>query len=722
MEQYIITESDSSLILMKDRAERVLQGIEQESLQLAKDPLLLQMIDDSDQTNAILWHVAMLDKLSVVKNLSGFINEIFFYMSTNQNVISNEYGVIPKKDYKYEEDIQQLLDSNQQTRWVQLPQASKDGYITFARMLPLVGTGGPKAILAFEIEVSSFSKFLEADTVIMTRGTELIILNYRDLFDKVQQDIDVWQRTSALEGIETVVTSDKLADRFIASGIDGKPAQFNYVKNVFSRTYVSIVPEQIITSQLDWIRWLTFLILISFVGMGVILTLFTARRAYSPVEQLMMYSRDLNDGRIQNKGNELDFIKACLDYLNKEKNKFVLYMKKIEPSMREKCLHQLLSGEYAGKNTLIQDCETYGIDTRSTNVVLITKAENVVHEKRFLPEERSVVAFTLANVMQEILHNQSDLRGYVIPYQGKGVVILQFNPGTDQQVIHEGTIEYANSITEALRAYLSFEVTVGIGRYYTHIADVRVSYKEAEIALQYRIFQDSGSILYIDEVENANKQTILRYPRELEFDIIDSLERGDVSLAIENFKKFAELLRLSQSYEFVHQSYQILFSSLIVSLDKQDVNLMDIMDNNLFGQLKSKQTFAEIFGWFEETFFPLYIWLTQTGRDAGGETGIQYIYKYIKENCGQDLSLVQCAEIVGVSPSYLSRLFKKETGMNFLDYVVECKLAEAKRLLRETDSGVSEIAQSVGYSERNLNRIFHRHVMLSPGNYRAKHR
>jgi len=177
MEQYIITESDSSLILMKDRAERVLQGIEQESLQLAKDPLLLQMIDDSDQTNAILWHVAMLDKLSVVKNLSGFINEIFFYMSTNQNVISNEYGVIPKKDYKYEEDIQQLLDSNQQTRWVQLPQASKDGYITFARMLPLVGTGGPKAILAFEIEVSSFSKFLEADTVIMTRGTELIILN-----------------------------------------------------------------------------------------------------------------------------------------------------------------------------------------------------------------------------------------------------------------------------------------------------------------------------------------------------------------------------------------------------------------------------------------------------------------------------------------------------------------------------------------------------------------
>lgn len=40
--------------------------------------------------------------------------------------------------------------------------------------------------------------------------------------------------------------------------------------------------------------------------------------------------------------------------------------------------------------------------------------------------------------------------------------------------------------------------------------------------------------------------------------------------------------------------------------------------------------------------------------------------------------------------------FKKEMGVNFLDFVVECKVDEAKRLLRETDHNVSEIAMAVG--------------------------
>jgi len=53
---------------------------------------------------------------------------------------------------------------------------------------------------------------------------------------------------------------------------------------------------------------------------------------------------------------------------------------------------------------------------------------------------------------------------------------------------------------------------------------------------------------------------------------------------------------------------------------------------------------------------------------------------------------------------------------------MECKVAEAKRMLRDTESSVSEIAAAVGYSERNLNRIFQRHVHMSPGSYRAKHR
>jgi two-component system response regulator YesN len=722
MEKHILTESDSSLILLKDRAERVLQGIEHESLQLVKDPLLQKMIADPLNENAIFWHRDFLDTLSLVKNMSGFISEVFLFVSSDEVVLSNEYGVISKNHYKYKEDIDRLLESEHLTQWVQLPNGTRDGYITFSRLLPVVGTEGPKAVLAFEIDTSSFSKFLEADTVVLTRNKEFIILNYWNLFDKDRQYAGLLQRVSELKGIETILSSDKNADRFVSSGIDGKAAQFNYVKNMFSRTYISVIPEQAITSQFDWIRGVTVLILLSFIGIGIMLTLFTSKKAYSPIEKLMEHSRMLSVGRIQDRGNELEFIKACLDSLSKEKDKLVLFMEEIEPSLREKSLQQLLGGEYSRNETLLQDCEKYGIDTHCTNVVILVEAEHLYREKRFLPEERGVVAFALANVMQEIMSGHPSVNGHVIPYQGRGIAILQFAQEKDQKAMQARTLDYARATTEALKAYLSFDVAVGIGRYYSHIADVPVSYNEAENALQYRIFRDSEPILYIEDVEQAKKQTILRYPQHLASDIVDALEQGDLSSASEALGNFAEILRNSQSYVFIHQSYHILLSSIIVSLDKQSVNLMDVMDNDLFGQLKSKQTSGEICVWFEGTVFPLYVRLAQSGREIEVESGIQYICKHIREHCGQDLSLVQCAELVGVSPSYLSRLFKKEMGINFLEYVVECKVVEAKRLLQETENSISEIAELVGYSERNLNRIFQRYVKLSPGNYRAKYR
>lgn len=73
-----------------------------------------------------------------------------------------------------------------------------------------------------------------------------------------------------------------------------------------------------------------------------------------------------------------------------------------------------------------------------------------------------------------------------------------------------------------------------------------------------------------------------------------------------------------------------------------------------------------------------------------------------------------------MSPSHLSRLFKKETGVSFLEYLQECKIREAARLLNETDETIGEIAATIGYSERNLTRMFQKHTHMTPGQYRAK--
>jgi AraC-like DNA-binding protein len=73
-------------------------------------------------------------------------------------------------------------------------------------------------------------------------------------------------------------------------------------------------------------------------------------------------------------------------------------------------------------------------------------------------------------------------------------------------------------------------------------------------------------------------------------------------------------------------------------------------------------------------------------------------------------------QLVGVSKSYLSRIFKMETGIPLWDYLNRFRIQKAKELLLLTDDTITEIAAAVGYEDVGyFGRIFHEAVNCSPG-------
>lgn len=77
---------------------------------------------------------------------------------------------------------------------------------------------------------------------------------------------------------------------------------------------------------------------------------------------------------------------------------------------------------------------------------------------------------------------------------------------------------------------------------------------------------------------------------------------------------------------------------------------------------------------------------------------IEIAKQYIKENCAGDVSLERVAREVGFSSFYLSKLFKKEEGINYKDYVISVRMEKAKELIQEGKLNVSEVAVAVGYN------------------------
>ncbi|MFS0728206.1 response regulator transcription factor [Paenibacillus sp. 1P07SE] len=113
---------------------------------------------------------------------------------------------------------------------------------------------------------------------------------------------------------------------------------------------------------------------------------------------------------------------------------------------------------------------------------------------------------------------------------------------------------------------------------------------------------------------------------------------------------------------------------------------------------------------------------------ASGEIGslqtggvVRLAMRYVEEHLLEDVSLSKVAEAVHVSTGHLSRVFLKETGEHFSEYATRKKITHAKKLLRETNHKVYDIASELGYANPHyFSKLFKDEVGMTPLEFRNK--
>ena len=98
---------------------------------------------------------------------------------------------------------------------------------------------------------------------------------------------------------------------------------------------------------------------------------------------------------------------------------------------------------------------------------------------------------------------------------------------------------------------------------------------------------------------------------------------------------------------------------------------------------------------------------------------ISEITGYINTHCNENITLESLSEKYYISPCYLSRTFKKITGLTFVEYLSNIRIKEAQRLLQKTDLTIAQISEAVGYnSSTHFGRIFKKFTGVAPLTYR----
>ena len=155
--------------------------------------------------------------------------------------------------------------------------------------------------------------------------------------------------------------------------------------------------------------------------------------------------------------------------------------------------------------------------------------------------------------------------------------------------------------------------------------------------------------------------------------------------------------------------------------DRQRENIVTFLNQSIGSQLSVGQSPKEWVQALEQydALFPASL----PKEDFQNTDIVDQVIAFIHENYMANIGIGQIAERLNITPNYLSTLFHKKTGINFMTYLQKIRMLKAKELLTDPSVQVHQVAEQVGYfSPRHFARLFAEHYGCLPSEYRDRHK
>ncbi|MFC4321459.1 response regulator [Litchfieldia salsa] len=254
---------------------------------------------------------------------------------------------------------------------------------------------------------------------------------------------------------------------------------------------------------------------------------------------------------------------------------------------------------------------------------------------------------------------------------------------------------------------------IGIGNVYNSLGQIRQSYQESLIATRdtttpgkFRFYADLQAITpNIDEQKmKENEELYFERIRNGEWEKIHQ----EISFIIDRLEQ--EGMILEQVKQRVMELFWMASRVLSEMGVESDVPLYSYQSTD-FRQLRSetRHLLERMRKSYEEHY-----------AELEADT-IQQIKQYIIDHAHSDISLDMIGREVGLSPIYISRIFKEQLGINYIDFLTDCRIERAKKLMRDPAKSLKEITFEVGYHDPNyFSKVFKKICNVSPKEYRKK--
>ncbi|HHV13313.1 MAG TPA: helix-turn-helix transcriptional regulator [Clostridiales bacterium] len=290
-------------------------------------------------------------------------------------------------------------------------------------------------------------------------------------------------------------------------------------------------------------------------------------------------------------------------------------------------------------------------------------------------------------------------------------VLVSLDASMSEDLHREHGLSLCHGLIPLTEAHFHVKVTAGIGSIY-HLPSVHSSYASALACLPYSNFDP---VIFYADLKN--------YDPNLQFDYLVTQKRLMEALQLRKtraYNYFSILIDYIRPMNDVMKRNKILELLVLVNnamdTDNQEgARSFDYMDIS-----RKLMDFSgeQLIDYAYQTF----VFLSSYTRPQNSIDYSNHIVKatreYLESHYADDISLEAMAEHVNISPQYFSKLIKKTTGFNFIDWLSMLRVKKAKELLTNSSLTVKEVCFMVGYKDPNyFSRIFKKRIGLTPSEY-----
>lgn len=441
---------------------------------------------------------------------------------------------------------------------------------------------------------------------------------------------------------------------------------------------------------------------------GFIVILKFSRSSYRPIESVLNELQNrMNCNYDAYAYNEYEFILESLKSIESGQQKRANTLETDDVVRKKELLRAVLEGrsileeeiEFLKKKEILQEDRKYFV-----GLIYLQNCGTVGWD---------LLSFVIVNVFEELSDEIG--KGYVISFSAAYHVIVIRN---DLDAAEAEVAALLQKGQKYLQQYSQISIQLGCSNICQDFQGLRNAYQEAQTAYEYNFLLSGEQMVRYSEISERQYAAPIVFDGSTYNRLKDYLENEDRTETTEEFidqlfetygiEKSASIALVEVFRIEILNALGILFISNEVNVIQRRFYMELLLDAKTLEGYKDQlvRVIKELDG--------------NVQKDNRKKFLTRHIKKYVEEHyTDPNVSVATIGSVFGMQAAYLSRMFKDEYGVLLLDFIIERRISHSKKLLKESNLTINEIAGQSGFLSGSVFiRTFKRVTGITPGKYR----